>query len=207
MIVDHVTFVVADGEETAARFLRDYGLASFAGGHLPHLGARSWSVPLRPPQYVEWLQVDEPDVAARIPTGRRALEVLERGGGLAAWTVLVDDIEAASRRTGIDVYAGSTTVASGAVRRWFTVTRDLDVPVLIAYDDPDGSRRGRWQAAYEGIGHTSSPGGIARLEVGNDPAELDAWLGPHDLPLAYADGPPGVLAVHVETARGTVAVA
>jgi hypothetical protein len=204
VIVDHVTYVVLDGEETAARFRDEHGLSSFAGGYLPHLGARSWSAPLRPPQYVEWLQIDDPSIAARIPTGRRALEWVERGGGLTAWTVLVDDVEAASARVGIPVFEGATTVVSGAVRRWFTVTRDLDVPVLIAYDDPDGSRRGRWQAAYEGIGHTNMPGGFTRIEVGNDRAELEAWLGPHDLPLDYVAGPPGVLAVDVETANGTI---
>jgi len=205
--VDHVTYVVPDGESFAERMLATYGLASFPGGHLPHLGARSWSLPLRPPQYVEWLQIDDPSVAARIPTGRRALEVLERGGGLAAWTVAVDDIDAASARAGIPVYEGSTTVVGGAVRRWFSVTRDLDLPVLIAYDDPDGSRARRRQEAYEGVGHTTLPGAITRGEVGNDPAELDAWLGPHDLPVAYVDGPPGLRSVTIGTANGPVVLA
>ncbi|HEX8004777.1 MAG TPA: VOC family protein [Mycobacteriales bacterium] len=201
MLVDHVTFVVLDGDETAARFRDEHGLASFAGGYLPHLGARSWGVPLAPPQYLEWLQIDDPSIAERIPTGRRALEWVARGGGLSAWSVMVDDVHAASTRVGIDVYAGSTTVAGGAVRRWYTVTRDLDLPVLIAYEDQD-ARRERQRAAYEGIGHTCSPGGIAGVEVGNDPAELDAWLGPHDLPVTYVDAPPGIAAVTVETAAG-----
>lgn len=201
MIVDHVTFVVASGEETAERFLAEYGLASFRGGYLPHLGARSWSVPIAPPQYVEWLEIEDPSIAAQIPTGRRALEWLERGGGLSAWSVLVDDIRAVSARVGIDVYDGSTTVASGAVRGWHTVTRDLDLPVLIAYDGPE-ARLERWRKAYEGIGHTNMPGAFTRVEVGNDPAELEAWLGPHDLPVEYVDGPPGIVAVELDTANG-----
>lgn len=207
MNVDHVTFVVPDGEAFAAMLLSQHGLASFAGGYLPHLGARSFSSPVEPPSYVEWLQIDDPSIAAGSETGRRALSVLERGGGLAAWTVRVDDIEAASRRVGIDVFSGSTTVVSGAVRRWWTVTRDLDLPVLIAYDDPDGSRLGRWQAAYEGIGHTCAPGGFTRIEVGGSREELDAWLGPHDLPVTFVDGPPGLRAVHLSTANGTVLLA
>lgn len=201
MIVDHVTFVVASGEETAERFRAEHGLASFRGGYLPHLGARSWSVPIAPPQYVEWLEIEDPSVAAQIPTGRRALEWLSRGGGLCAWSVLVDDVQAASARVGIDVYEGSTTVQGGLVRKWYTVTRDLDLPVLIAYEGPE-ARLERWRAAYEGIGHTNVPGAFTHVEVGNDPAELEAWLGPHDVPVAYVDGPPGIVAVELDTASG-----
>ena len=203
--LDHVTLAVADGEATAERLLRDAGLASFRGGRLPHLGARSWSSPLEPPSYVEWLQVDDPSVAAENASGRRILERLAAGDGLVAWTVRVDDVEALdaeARRLGGAVFEGATVVASGAVRRWWTVTGDLSLPVLIAYDDPDGSRLGRWREAYAGVGHARAPGGIVRIEVGNDRAELDAWLGPHDLPVAYVDGPPGILAAHVATSGG-----
>jgi hypothetical protein len=164
-------------------------------------------VPLQPPQYVEWLEIEDPSIAAGSETGRRALAILERGGGLAAWTVQVEDIEAASARVGLDVFTGTTKVEGGALRHWYSVTRDLDLPVLIAYDDPDGSRRGRWQAAYENLGHTNVPRGIERVDVGNDPAELGAWLGPHDLPVAYVDGGPGVHAVHVATANGPLVLA
>lgn len=203
--VDHVTYVVPDGEAFAERMRDEHGLASFPGGHLPHLGARSFSAPIEPPSYVEWLQVDDRAVASRSETGRRALEVLDRGGGLVAWTVRVPDIAAASRRVGIDVFEGATTVVGGAVRRWWTVTRDLDLPVLIAYDDPEpGARLARWRAAYDGIGHTSAPGGFTRIEVGGSPEDLAAWLGPHDLPVAFVEGPPGIRAAHVATANGAV---
>lgn len=207
-IVDHVTLVTTDADALAARFRDEYGLASFQGGYLAHLGARSSAVPLRPPSYVEWLQVDDRAAAPANgrDSGKRVLAMADAGGGLLSWTVLVPDIEAAAARTGVEVYAGETRVVSGAIRKWYTVTGPPHLPILIAYDDPDGTRAARRQSAYDGVGHTSEPGGYRRIEVGGDAAELAEWLGPHDLPVAFVDGPPGIVAAHVETARGDVVV-
>ena len=207
MIVDHVTMVVADDAATAARFRDDHGLGSRGGAYLDHLGVSSTAVPLAPPQSIEWLAVTDPAVAAESPTGRLLLDALAGGGGLVAWTVLVDDVEAVSRRTGIDVYAGATrNTYTGTSRRWWTVTGAPHLPILIAYDGPPEERTERWRQAYDMVGHTCAPGGFTRVEVGGDPEELAAWLGPHDLPVAFVAGPPGLRAVHVETAHGTVVV-
>lgn len=205
MIVDHVTMVVTDDAATAARFRDDHGLGSRGGAYLDHLGASSTAVPLTPPQSVEWLAVTDPAVAAASPTGRLLLDTLARGGGLVAWTVLVDDIEAVARRTGIDVYAGATrNTYTGTFRRWWTVTGAPHLPIFIAYEGPPEERAERWRQAYDLVGHTCAPGGFLRIEVGGDAEELAAWLGSHDLPVAFVAGPPGLRAVHVETARGTV---
>ena len=195
VVVDHVTFVgephVPDG----------FG-APRPSGYLAHLGARSHSLPLAPPAYLEWLVVDDPTVAARTETGRRVLATR----GIVAWTVRVNDIEAVSRRVGVPVFAGTTLIEhTGVVRRWWTVTGSLDLPVFIAYDGPPEERVARWQAYYDDIGHACAPRGISRVEVGGDADELAAWLGPHDLPVAVVGGPPGILAVYVETATGVVA--
>ncbi|HWL35700.1 MAG TPA: VOC family protein [Frankiaceae bacterium] len=205
MIVDHVTLVVDDDAATAHHFREAYGLGSRGGAYLDHLGATSTAVPLTPPQSVEWLAVSDPAVAEGSPTGRMLLDALADGGGLVAWTVLVDDIDAVAARTGIAPYAGATrNTYTGTFRRWWTVTGAPHLPIFIAYDGPPHERVERWQAAYDMVGHTCAPGGFARIEVGGDAAELDDWLGPHDLPVAVVDGPPGLRAVHVATANGPV---
>lgn len=200
--LDHVTLVAAPGEDVAERLRAEHGLGSFAGGYLDHLGARSIAVPLRAPHYLEWLVLDDPARAAETPTGRRVLSVYEAGGGVIAWTVVARDLPAVAARLGMEPYEGTTRIeATGALRRWYTVTGADHLPVFIAYDDPV-ARRERWRGAYEAAGHTCAPGGVVRIEVGGDPAELDAWLGPHALPVAFVDGPPGIRAVHVETPDG-----
>jgi hypothetical protein len=45
------------------------------------------------------------------------------------------------------------------------------------------------------------------LAVGGSRDELDEWLGPHDLPLRFVDGPPGIAAVRIATADGDVELA
>ena len=208
-VLDHVTLVAPDGAALGERLRSEHGLASFPGGYLDHLGVRSHNVPLAPPAYLEWLTVEDPAVAATTDTGRRVLAAHERGGGVVAWTLLVADIDAVGRRLGIDVYDGTTRIETGpnagVLRRWRTVTGPPHLPIFIAYDGM-AARLERLRGAYENVGHTSAPGGYARVEVGGDPRELAEWIGPHDLPLAFVDGPPGVVAACVATAWGDVRV-
>jgi hypothetical protein len=204
--LDHVTFVAADGDAFGERLRSEHGLGWFAGGYLDHLGARSHNVPLRPPHYLEWLTVEDRDVAEQSDTGRTVLEAHDRGGGYVAWTVVARDLDAVAARLGITPYEGATRMEdTGLLRRWRTVAGPLRLPIFIEYEDPD-ARRERQRGAYEGIGHTCAPRGIARVEVGGDERELADWLGPHDLPVALVDGPPGVRAVYVDTAAGVVRI-
>lgn len=163
-------------------------------------------MPLAAPSYVEWLTVHDPAVAASTDTGRRVLAAAEAGGGLLAWTVLVDDIEAAADRVGVAVYAGTTRTHTGLLRCWWTVMGAPHLPILVAYEDPHEERLARWEGAFERAGHDGTPGGFTRIEVGGARAELDEWLGPHDLPVAVVDAPPGLRAFEMETGRGVVRV-
>jgi hypothetical protein len=206
-ILDHVTVVVADAAAYTAALRSDHGLGSFDGGHLDHLGARSFSVPLAPPSYLELLAVDDEPADGTTPLGRRVLDLRDAGGGLIAWTVRVGDLDAVSRRVGVDVYEGSTRVVSGALRRWRTVTGADHLPIFISYpDDPEDERTQRWRGTYDWVAHTSAPGGFTALDVGGDRAEYEEWLGPHDLPLRYVPGPPGLRSVTIATTAGDVVV-
>lgn len=71
----------------------------------------------------------------------------------------------------------------------------------------NGDRTGRWRAIYERVGHSCAPGRFSELAVGGSRDELDEWLGPHDLPLRFVDGPPGIAAVRIATADGDVELA
>lgn len=200
--VDHVTLVTTDGEAMARRFRERHGLGSFGGAYLDHLGAWTASVPLTPPQYLEWLTVDDRAVAGRTDTGRRILAAADAGVEVTAWTVLVDDVEAAARRVGVDVFEGTTRTYQGLVRKWWTVTGPPHLPIMIQYEGPEEARLARWEGAFERAGHVGDPGGFTRIEVGGTKAELDDWLGPHGLPVAFVEGPPGIQAAHIQTARG-----
>jgi hypothetical protein len=203
MRIDHVALVVPDAEAYGVRLRREHGFGSNGSVHLPHIGARSWAVPVDPPSYVELLQVTEPDVANASDLGRRLLALAE-AGGLVAWCVMVSDIAEVARRTGIAVYEGRSVGARSIP--WYTVTGPDHLPFFIAYDDPDGVRAARWQARYDEVRHDNPPTRFARLDVAGDPAEYDAWLGPHDLPLRFVDGEPGLHAAVVDSARGEVVI-
>ncbi len=197
-----MTFLVPDAAAFAARLRAEHGFGSNGSVHLPHVGARSWAMPVAPPAYVEFLEVTEDDVANGSDLGRRLLALRDAGGGLCAWCVRVDDIEEVARRTGIAVYEG---VSVGARRvPWYTVTGPDHLPFFIAYGDDEGARVERWRRRYDEVGHDVAPTGFARLDVAGDPEEYAAWLGPHDLPLRFVAGPPGLRAVTVATANGDV---
>ena len=46
--------------------------------------------------------------------------------------------------------------------------------------------------------------GITRVDVAGDPDRLREWLGDHDLPITFVEGPPGILAVAIGTDRGEI---
>jgi hypothetical protein len=204
VLVDHVTYVSPDAAAMAADLRERHGLGTERNGYLPHVGARSWSVPLAPPSYLEILEVETPDVAAGSPLGRSLLDVRDAGGALVAWCVVADDLAAVAARTGIAPYDGMTEGVYGTLG-WHTVSGPAHLPFFIVYDD-DGARAGRLAARYERVAHDSAPTRFSRIDVAGDPAELDAWLGPHDLPVRHVDGPPGLVSVTIATARGDVEV-
>lgn len=203
MHIDHVTLLVPDAEAYVQRLRAEHGFGANGSVYLPHLGARSWAMPVDPPAYLELLEVTDEDVARGSELGRGLLRRRDdEGGGMVAWCVRVPDIREVAARTGIDVFEGASVGAR--VVPWFTVTGPPHLPFFIAYGDDEAARTARWQRRYEEVAHDVAPVRFARLDVAGDPAEYDAWLGPHDLPLRFVDGAPGVHGVAVETAAGAV---
>jgi Glyoxalase-like domain len=69
MVVDHVVMLVP-GAAGAARDLRErHGLGSERGPYHDFAGTRDHTIPLEPPQYLEFLTIENREVAARAEAG------------------------------------------------------------------------------------------------------------------------------------------
>ena len=203
MVVDHVAMVVPDAEQTATRLREAYGLGSERGRYLAIAGTRMHTVPLEPPAYLEFHTIEDRRVAEDTAAGRTALACAAAGFGLFSWAVLVDDLEAVSRRLGIEIFDYTVAHGDGTLRGWRAVSGPPHLPFFIDYPN-NGDRLGRWRALYERVGHSCAPAGCSELTLGGSESELNDWLGPHDLPLRFVAGRVGIQGARIATARGEV---
>jgi Glyoxalase-like domain len=81
MVVDHVILLVPDAAEAAQDLRERHGLGSERGPHHDFAGTRNHTVPLEPPQYLEFLTLENREAAARTEAGRRVLACEARGAG------------------------------------------------------------------------------------------------------------------------------
>jgi hypothetical protein len=205
MVIDHVAMVVPDAARTARELQETYGLGSERGEYLAIAGTRMHTVPLEPPAYLEFHTIEDRRVAAETTAGRTALACEAAGFGLFSWSVRVDDLEAVSRRLGIEIFDYTIPHADGTLRGWRAITGAPHLPFFIDYPN-NGDRLARWRAVYDRVGHTSEPGDFAELSLGGSESELREWLGPHNLPLRFVDGRAGIQQAHISTARGVVVI-
>ena len=141
--VDHVCWLVDDAEVTASA-LRAHGVGSERGMYYPRAGTQHWYVPLLPPQGLELLQVVDRDDAAAGDVGPLVLAAEAAGGGLFAWAVLVDDLEAVAARHGLEVDDYTLAQPDGTLRGWRTATGPPHLPsstTPATATGPGGSRR------------------------------------------------------------------
>jgi hypothetical protein len=127
------------------------------------------------------------------------------GFGLLAWAVRVENLEAVSRRVGIEIFDYTIPHGDGTLRGWRTVTGPPHLPFFIDYPN-NGDRLGRWQAVFDRVGHTCEPRGFVELTIGGPERELFDWLGPHDLPLRFVDGRLGIREARIATAQGEIVI-
>jgi hypothetical protein len=208
MVIDHVVVLVPDAGAAAQDLRQQHGLGSERGPYLPFAGTRGYTVPLLPPAYLELLTIEDHAAAEKSPSGRNALACEAAGFGLLAWSVLVDDLDAVSRRVGWDVFDYTIPHGDGTLRGWRSVAaRDAGFPSPLPFfiDYPNnGDRTARLQAAYERVRHTSAPTGFSELTVSGSADELAEWLGPHDLPLRIVAGTAGLIEARISTGDGEV---
>jgi hypothetical protein len=205
MVIDHVAMLVPDAAHAAEDLRRRYGLGSEPGPYLPFAGTRGHSVPLEPPAYLEFHTIEDRDAAKATETGRRVLAIEAAGGGLFSWCVRVDDLEAVSRRLGIEIFDYTTPHGDGTLRGWRSVSGPAHLPFFIDYPN-NGDRVGRWRAMYERVDHTSSPGGFSELTIAGLESEMLDWLGPHDLPLRFVAGSRGLAEVRIGLPAGDLVI-
>ena len=204
MQIDHVIIAVNDLDAAAQRLRERFGLNAIGGGTLP-IGTANRLVPLKPPQYLELLAIDDEAIARSNPFGRLLMQRLSSGDCLLGWGVRVDDIIAEGTRLGRPVIPGMAV--DGAVGRWHQVFADLDdfekLPFLIHYKDADSFRR---EAAYAEANSPAQPGAISWLEVGDERQRMLDWLGTDNLPLRSSMGAPGLHAIAIESPGGEIVI-
>ena len=203
MVIDHVVMLVPDAAALAETLRDVHGLGSERGAYMPFAGTRGYDVPLIPPAYVEVLGVEDRVAATKSESGRRALVCEARGGGLLGWAVLADDLNAVSRRLGIEIFDYTIAHGDGTLRGWRAVSGPAHLPFFIDYPN-NGDRVGRWQAMYDRVGHRSAPSGFIDLTISGSEGEMAAWLGPNALPLKFVEGREGLREARIATAHGNV---
>ena len=190
LAIDHLIVVVHDLETTASQYDQDKGLASVAGGLHPGHGTVNRIVPLGG-SYIELMAVVDRDQAAASPLGSWVLRrLVEQGEGPAALCLRTDDLDAAARRTMRTPLRMSRQRPDGVELNWELVALDAAItegrPFFIRWHVDDSEHPGRAP-----VTHRCRAVGIDWVELGGDPHRIDAWLGPHELPIRHLGGEPG----------------
>jgi hypothetical protein len=201
--IDHVTSVVEDPVAACDELRETYGLGSERSGYLAYAGARSWLVPLRPPSYLEFLSVEDEEAAQRSAVGRQLLDRRKDGGGLVAWSVLVEDLTRVSERLGIPIFDYTKVDDDGVMRGWRSVSGPPHLPFFIEYGGLE-ARAVRLRDLYTRVGHRTAPIAFSRLTISGSESELFEWLGPHQLPLHVVSGNAGLVEARIATAEGEI---
>jgi hypothetical protein len=203
MKIDHVVWLVPDATATLETLRRDAGLGSIRSMYYPRAGTQHYTVPLELPAYVEVLEIVNRADAETGDVGPQVLDCEARGFGLFTWAVLVDDIEPVAERLGLPIDDYTLEQADGTLRGWRTVDGGWHLPFFIDYPRNPG-RPERMRSQLVEAAHTSAPTHFTALHIEGDKAEMDEWLGPHDLPLHYRSGSRGIYAADIATANGVV---
>lgn len=199
---DHVVMAVQDFDETAARLLATHGLASVAGGDHAGHGTGNRIVPLGP-EYIELMAVVDRHVAEESPLGQWVMAQTHSGDRLAALCVQTDAIERVAARLRLEVVPMSRTRPDGSTLSWrlagLQEAMGHGLPFFIQWDGGPDVHPGRAVAD-----HTTTPAGLAWVDLGGDPTEVDEWLGPHDLDLRVVRGAQGVQRIGIATTDGEI---
>lgn len=198
--VDHIVVTALDAEDLGAELEERTGLAAVAGGRHTGHGTGNRLVPLGD-AYVELLEVVDPAEARTSPFGRWVLDRPQHGLGLVC--LRTDDADAVAERLDREPVAMSRVTTAGTELRWRLVGLEdalgpAGLPFFIEWELGDAPHPGVVPA-----GHRVQPVGLTALELGGDHGRLRRWIGDHDLPIRFVDGPPGPHSATVTTSRGS----
>jgi hypothetical protein len=122
-----------------------------------------------------------------------------------AWSILVGDLPAVSRRLGISIFDYTKEDDDGSLRGWRSVSGPAYLPFFIEYAGAD-ARMVRLQEVYQRVGHRCAPSVFSQLTISCSKSELAEWIGPHNLPLRSVSGSDGLVEARISTADGEVVV-
>jgi Glyoxalase-like domain len=197
--LDHILLAAHELDEAAERLERAHGLTSYVGGVHPRWGTANRIVPLGD-SYLELIAVVDERTAEATEVGRFVMNGATAHGAPIGWAVRPDDLDATARRLGLTPHDGSRAKADGTILRWRMAGIERTVgepqlPWLIEWTDG---------TSYPGRAETPLDAHVERIELEGDAEALDAWLGPHALPLVLREGDAGITAVVLDGPRGTV---
>lgn len=179
---DHVVIAVKSFESAAQTLRETTGLEARPGGRHTGHGTGNWIAPLGS-TYLELMSVVDAEEAAASPLGRAVLSAADHNA-VFALCLRTDDIGAVADRLGLTAMTMNRVTPDGEELRWRLAGLEEamtdGLPFFIQWDTEV---------------HPSAGGDVAGLmtwvEVGADPANLDAWLGDHSLDVRPVSGRPG----------------
>lgn len=178
--IDHLVIACPDPDAAAGALGSQLGLAVTGGGR--HAGRGTWNriAWLADGSYIELIGVDDADLARANPVGAAAVRALdERGGGLAAYALLEDDLDTAAAALGAlgsfgPVEHGTRTRDDGELVEWWTsfprepLAPDA-VPFLIRHSYAGAEWGADAMAARAAFRHPlGSPISLVRLDIATD---------------------------------------
>jgi hypothetical protein len=212
MRLDHIVFAAGPGglAGTMTRLSALIGEDFTVGGVHPRFGTRNAILPLTDGTYLEVVEVLDHPASDKAAFGQavRARSLL--GGGWLGWAVAVDDIAPHERRLGRESVNGNRHRPDGVELLWKQLgvrglQSDPQLPFFVEWDiDP---------ANHPSVG-ASGRISLDKLEIAGDPARVSEWLGQaveqplEDIKVEWVapHGTPGIVAVQLQTPRGTVRI-
>lgn len=199
--IDHVIYGVQDVDATAEWLRSEYGLGSVPGGR--HLGGTTNRlVPLQPPTVLELLGVGDTSK----DDGAWLSQALAGTDRVIWWVLGVADLDDTAARRGLPVQSGEMALQDGSTITFRTAGMPrYPLPFFIGPAEGRRDPMDVWRERYDEAAHDCTPGTFTFVEVGGDPALMNAYLGDHDLPLRFRpEAPPGITATGIATDRGEV---
>ena len=186
MLLDHVILAAADLDAATARLEAEHGFVATGGGRHDGIGTHNRIVPLGG-GYLEVMAVADQAEAQASALGRiLSAAIAERAGGLMAWCVAVEDVEAVARRLGTEI---SLIARAGLTARLTGVAEAMAEPCLPFFIERD--------PGVADPGADGDAGGLTWVEVAGDSQRLAEWLGGASLPVRVVDGRPALRAVGI----------
>jgi catechol 2,3-dioxygenase-like lactoylglutathione lyase family enzyme len=207
--LDHVIYATSDLDAAADWFRTEFGLiANREVGQHPG-GTANRCIAVGGTQYIELL-TPQGDGAIGDWVRRRIAD----GDRWLMWAVTTDELEFESARLGLEISKGRVTHKNGTVGTWRSAGsthRDVTqgrLPFWLCYDDPDRTRPEVWARRLAEASGATPLEGMAWLEVGISPHELERWLGSNaSIPVkAVNSGHSGLLRVAVATSEREIVI-